>query len=72
MTAPNAVEVAPCIRCINTQAAGICCSSHGKKLCHLCYRRTHFVDICAATCGECAAEGLPVNLSDLKTTAVNA
>lgn len=63
MTAATAVETAaPCVRCTTTPAAGTCCTSHGKKLCHLCYRRTHFVDVCVAGCTECAAEGLPVLL----------
>ncbi len=53
---------ASCARC-SKAAAGTCCSSHGKKLCHLCYRRTHFVEVCVEGCRECAAEGLPVLLS---------
>ena len=40
-----------------------CCSSHGKTLCHRCYRRTHFVEVCVAGCKDCAAQGLPVVLS---------
>jgi hypothetical protein len=60
------VPVPPaCVFCKDTPAAaGTCCSSHGKRLCHLCYRRTHFVDICAAGCRDCAAEGLSVRLSE--------
>lgn len=23
-----------------------CCSTHRKRLCHACYRRTHFVEVC--------------------------
>ncbi|MEU7980497.1 hypothetical protein AB0B63_18435 [Micromonospora sp. NPDC049081] len=66
MLARHAAAAAnPCERCTNTAATGTCCSSHGKKLCHLCYRRTHFVELCVAECRKCAAEGLPVNLRDL-------
>ncbi|GAA3765767.1 hypothetical protein [Micromonospora maritima] len=55
-----------CIRCKTTEAApGTCCSSHDKKLCHLCYRRTHFVEVCVEGCRDCAAESLPVKLRDL-------
>lgn len=53
-----------CSRCGERPAAGTCCSSHGKQLCHGCYRRTHFVEVCAAGCPLCAAEGLPVRDSD--------
>lgn len=53
----------PCVRCATANAVGSCCSAHDKKLCHRCYRRTHFVEVCAAGCAECAAEGLPVVLS---------
>ncbi|XTZ18155.1 hypothetical protein ACQSSU_12675 [Micromonospora echinospora] len=64
--AESYVTVPTCSRCETTPAApGICCSSHGKRLCHLCYRRTHFVEVCVAGCSDCAAEGLPVNLADL-------
>jgi hypothetical protein len=27
-------------------------------LCHACYRRTHFVEVCVAGCPNCAREGL--------------
>jgi hypothetical protein len=47
-----------CIRCKSTEAAGFCCKAHGKQLCHGCYRHTHFVEICAAGCTDCACEGL--------------
>lgn len=64
----EAVTTKPnCWRCETTPAAGTCCSSHKKDLCHLCYRRTHFVEVCVAGCTECATEGLPVKLSDLKS-----
>lgn len=39
-----------------------CCSSHKKRLCHRCYRLTHFVEICVEGCPECAAEKLPLIL----------
>ncbi len=55
-----------CIRCLMREAAGFCCRSHGKQLCHLCYRRTHFVEVCVEGCPDCAREGLPVNLRDLE------
>lgn len=35
----------------------VCCSSHGKKLCHRDYRLTHFVEVCG--CSRCEAEDLP-------------
>jgi hypothetical protein len=47
-----------CERCASRAAVGRCCSSHGKNLCHGCYRRTHFVEVCVAGCALCAAEGL--------------
>lgn len=49
-----------CIRCKSTPADGACCSAHNKLLCHACYRRTHFVEVCVAGCSACAREGLPV------------
>lgn len=55
-------ETILCIRCIRVPADGICCSSHGKSLCHGCYRRTHFVEVCSAACAACAREGLPTHL----------
>jgi hypothetical protein len=33
-----------------------CCSSHGKVLCHRCYRTTHFVGSCPCPHPYCAAE----------------
>ncbi|MFI1194036.1 hypothetical protein ACH4T9_12375 [Micromonospora sp. NPDC020750] len=68
----DAKRAAACIRCTTTAAVGTCCTSHDKKLCHLCYRRTHFVEVCVAGCPACAAEGLPVLLSDLTTQGVTA
>lgn len=56
-----------CDRCHATPAAGTCCSSHNKILCHLCYRHTHFAEVCVAGCKDCATEGLPVHLNDLET-----
>lgn len=47
-----------CIRCKMKPADGICCSSHGKRLCHGCYRQTHFVEVCVAGCSACTREGL--------------
>lgn len=59
-----------CVRCTTTPAApGVCCPPHDKPLCHLCYRRTHFVEVCVAGCRDCAAEHLPVWLSELATPA---
>lgn len=40
----------------------ICCSSHNKALCHECYRRTHFVEVCVEGCDGCNVEGLAVIL----------
>ncbi|MFY1686423.1 hypothetical protein [Plantactinospora sp. WMMB782] len=63
MTAlPNIVAV-DCWRCGDTPAAGTCCSSHDKLLCHRCYRLTHFVERCTESCRECAAESLPLILT---------
>lgn len=53
-------EAEPCARCHDVASTGQCCSSHGKELCHRCYRRTHFVEVCVAGCEDCAREGLPV------------
>jgi hypothetical protein len=59
----NPVDVA-CERCQTTTATDDpCCSSHSKALCHLCYRRTHFVEVCVAGCLGCASQGLPVVLT---------
>lgn len=55
---PPAVTLPPCIRCRTAESTGTCCSTHGKLLCHRCYRRTHFVERCAAGCERCAREGL--------------
>lgn len=46
-----------CPRCIRTGTFEPCCSSHGARLCHRCYRLTHFVEVCG--CQKCDAEGLP-------------
>lgn len=52
-----------CERCRATNSEGECCSSHGKQLCHQCYRRTHFVEVCVKDCAACAREGLPLVMS---------
>ncbi|GGM52776.1 hypothetical protein ACFFX1_55360 [Dactylosporangium sucinum] len=57
-----------CARCTKP-SAGVCCSSHGKQLCHLDYRRTHFVEVCVAGCRDCVAEGLPLRLSEYQAVA---
>lgn len=51
-------EEALCLRCKVTPSAGTCCSSHDKLLCHGCYRRTHFVEVCVEGCAACDREGL--------------
>ncbi len=51
-----------CIRCKTTDADTLCCSSHQALLCHGCYRRTHFGEVCVEGCPACAREGLPVAL----------
>lgn len=56
MTATTAL----CIRCKTTPADQLCCSSHNALLCHGCYRRTHFVEVCVAGCTACARENLPL------------
>jgi hypothetical protein len=53
-----ASETAACIRCKETPSAGLCCSSHKAALCHRCYRRTHFVEVCGSTCRDCEREGI--------------
>ena len=55
----------PCWRC-GADRSSLCCSSHGKRLCHGCYRRTHFVVVCVEGCPECVAEGLPVVLTEVE------
>jgi hypothetical protein len=47
-----------CVRCESTPAVGFCCSSHEKRLCHRCYRRTHFVEVCVPGCQDCKREDL--------------
>ncbi len=51
-------EAKPCERCSDVVSTGKCCSSHKKELCHRCYRRTHFVEICSAACSKCTTEGI--------------
>lgn len=49
-----------CERCQKAEpevTLSVCCSSHGKTLCHRDYRLTHFVEVCG--CSRCEAEGLP-------------
>lgn len=50
--------IACCARCTVRASVGACCSSHNRHLCHACYRRTHFVEVCGATCRDCKREGL--------------
>lgn len=47
-----------CTRCDMAGAVALCCTGHGKQLCHRCYRVTHFVEICSPSCPDCAREGL--------------
>lgn len=54
-----AAAMGMCVQCLMVMAKGTCCSSHGKKLCHACYRRTHFSELCVVGCSLCIAEGLP-------------
>jgi hypothetical protein len=51
-----------CVRCFTTPASAVCCSTHNALLCHRCYRRTHFVEVCVEGCTDCAREGLDVRL----------
>lgn len=60
-TDPN--EKPRCVRCADQPGDRTCCSSHDKLLCHACYRRTHFVEVCVEGCESCAREGLPVVLA---------
>lgn len=34
----------------------VCCTAHSLSLCHHCYRRTHFVQVCRCGRPECAEE----------------
>lgn len=58
----TALGAATCSRCKVAPSTGVCCSSHNTLLCHYCYRRTHFVEICVEGCRLCAGEGLDVRL----------
>lgn len=42
-----------CTRCGNPadHTTETCCSSHNRVLCHMCYRITHWVEIC--NCPKC-------------------
>lgn len=60
-------DTATCARCQIEPARGECCTSHGRQLCHLCYRRTHWVEVCVEGCQDCTAEGLPVRLPQRPT-----
>ncbi len=59
--------VVVCTHCGEWPAESVCCSSHERELCHGCYRRTHFVEICGVPvgdgrkCSKCQAEGLDPN-----------
>jgi hypothetical protein len=55
----TAWEVVVCEHCKTTPPVATCCHAHDKLLCHACYRRTHFVEVCVAGCAACAREGLP-------------
>jgi hypothetical protein len=50
-------EAGICWCCQRIRPTYVCCSSHRKALCHGCYRRTHFVEVCG--CQRCDCEGLP-------------
>jgi hypothetical protein len=52
-----------CVRCDQVVADGLCCSSHEHELCHGCYRRTHFVEVCVEGCTDCVRESLPLVLT---------
>jgi len=47
-----------CPGCLKRPAVSTCCTSHNRVLCHGCYRRTHFVEVCVSGCPACAREGL--------------
>lgn len=49
-----------CSVCRRRRSVGVCCSSHSRRLCHSCYRVSHFVEVCSPTCEHCITEGLPV------------
>lgn len=52
-------EVTACALCkVADAVGGLCCEAHGALLCHGCYRRTHFVEVCTFGCVACAREGL--------------
>lgn len=52
-------EPETCVHCKERAAVGECCSAHRARLCHTCYRVTHFVEVCGEHCSACRAEGLP-------------
>jgi hypothetical protein len=56
-------EVVVCDLCKTAPPFAPCCYAHDKMLCHACYRRTHFVEVCGAGCDACAREGLPEALT---------
>ena len=43
----------PCWRCGKPvdHSTPLCCDSHRKPLCHRCYKRLHFVEVCG--CSKC-------------------
>lgn len=52
----DAATAIACERCgiLPHHNHSVCCSSHNKVLCHPCYKRTHFVEVCS--CGLCKSE----------------
>lgn len=59
VTRARTAQFRNCDRCNASAVLVRCCSSHDKNLCHRCYRQTHFVEVCVASCSACAREGLP-------------
>ena len=57
MPSDPCASAATCVRCAATGLFEPCCSSHDAVMCHLCYRLTHFVEVCG--CPTCLADGLP-------------
>jgi len=56
------IEYERCEHCGKRPPVGQCCSAHGKRLCHRCYRTTHYVEVCTVGCEACTRERLPLVL----------
>lgn len=62
-------EAGICQRCERIRLLTHCCMAHMKEMCHECYRRSHFVEVCHPECTRCARDGLAPVLSGYTQTA---